>query len=210
VSDSENPYKAPRSNLSRDDPDFEVEFGELPNFRQRAGARIIDTVAYYAVALFAGISAGIILVIMESSGATDPGWVDRFDESGTADFLIGTIASVSFHAICEGYSGASPGKLLLGLRVVNWDGGKVSWYGAFVRSFAFLVDSLFFGAVAYTSMKDSPTQQRYGDKWGNTRVVFAKDLPEASQAAGPVLLGAALSSAVVGLLMVATYVLQAI
>jgi hypothetical protein len=41
---------------------------------------------------------------------------------------------------------------------------------ALLRSFAYVVDSLFFGAVGYFAMKDDPQHQRYGDQWAHTIV----------------------------------------
>jgi hypothetical protein len=52
---------------------------------------------------------------------------------------------------------------------------------ALLRSLAYYFDGLFFGLVAYSSMKQSPLNQRYGDRWAHTVVIRAKELPSGSR-----------------------------
>ena len=84
---------------------------------------------------------------------------------------LGMLGSFLYHAVAEGFSTVTTGKLLCGLRVVTTDGAPVTMKGAFVRSLAIFFDSIFFGLIAYSSMQKSPLQQRYGDVWGETVVV---------------------------------------
>jgi uncharacterized RDD family membrane protein YckC len=74
-----------------------------------------------------------------------------------------------YHAAMEGIHGSTVGKRLLGLVVTTSQRRPISLRAALGRSFAFYVDSLFFGAVAATLM-EPPLQQRYGDKWCGTVV----------------------------------------
>ena len=53
-----------------------------------------------------------------------------------------------------------------------------------IRSFAYLVDALFFGLVAYHAMKKTAQQQRYGDEWAHTIVCRRDRAPQQSLRSG--------------------------
>ena len=90
-------------------------------------------------------------------------WVDRYGVSLPPDVFT------------EGISGTSIGKLCCGLNIVNLDGSPCSMTAAFKRDLAYYMDGLFFGLIAYESMKKGPLQQRYGDVWAKTVVVRKKE-----------------------------------
>jgi uncharacterized RDD family membrane protein YckC len=92
-----------------------------------------------------------------------------------------------YHAFSEGVGGASLGKAVLGLRVKSEELRPAGVWRGVVRSLAYYIDAIFFGAVAYSAMSDSRWLQRHGDKWAGTVVVRAASLSPASR--GGVALG---------------------
>jgi uncharacterized RDD family membrane protein YckC len=93
---------------------------------------------------------------------------------------LSLLGGLLYHSLCEGIHGASLGKLICRLRVLQQDGRASSMKGALIRSLGWYVDGLFFGAVGYTSMEKSSLKQRYGDVWGKTIVIKSKDMPSPS------------------------------
>ena len=150
-------------------------------FGKRAAARIIDIVVHLGVGLFAGVVVGIILAIGAAITGTDvQPMLDRMSKEGLASNLVAILGMLVYFTICEGLHGSSVGKLLLGLVVLNEDGSPCTYTQAAARSFAFLIDGLFFGLIGYNAMKGSPTDQRYGDTWADTVVVTRASAPAAS------------------------------
>jgi len=50
-----------------------------------------------------------------------------------------------------------------------------------IRSLAYYIDALLFAMPAYSSMSNSPLNQRYGDRWGKTVVVKIKEITPESR-----------------------------
>lgn len=191
-----SPYDAPRSNMDPYDEELEeVEYYDIPTFGIRAGARIIDTIVNLGIGLGAGLMGGILLVIGEIAGVVAPGWDTRIEDMGFLDNLIGMAMNIGYMGVAEWIGGASFGKLILGLRVVDASGQRrVSLVGAVVRNVAFYVDAFFFGLVGYHAMNSSEIAQRYGDRWGGTRVVRAKEMPKRLDGMGRLVLGLCVGS----------------
>lgn len=147
-------------------------------FGKRAGARIIDTIVHFGVGLFSGLIAGVVVAIiaMLTHTSTDAA-LARMQDTGAVAFVMGLLGSVLYHSIMEGLHGSSIGKMMVGIVVLREDGRPCRYVQAIGRSFAFFFDSLFFGLVAHSSMKDSPRQQRFGDKWAGTVVVTRVSVP---------------------------------
>lgn len=68
--------------------------------------------------------------------------------------------------------------------VVQEDGSPCRIGSALIRSLAYLMDSLFFGAIAYFATQGSPQKQRYGDEWGHTIVCKRPDAPSGTLRSG--------------------------
>jgi uncharacterized RDD family membrane protein YckC len=74
----------------------------------------------------------------------------------------------------EAALGATPGKLAVGIRVVDADGKRITARQAIVRNVARIIDAFpwfipyLLGAIF---VWNSPTRQRLGDRWANTVVV---------------------------------------
>lgn len=89
--------------------------------------------------------------------------------------LITLSLNVIFFSLFEGKFGRTLGKVLLGLIVVQQDGTPCDMKQAFIRGLYRIIDGLFFGVVAFFSMKP-PLYQRIGDKKADTIVVKAKEI----------------------------------
>lgn len=141
-------------------------------FIVRAVAKTLDLILHNLIGVGLGLLVGIgIGVLTASAGQAVP---EVNDEDLTIRLISGVMATIGFifyNAICEAYYGATLGKLLLGIHVVNRKGEQISFGSAFVRALVFFIDQFFFGIVAYLSMKGSALQQRLGDKWAGTVVV---------------------------------------
>jgi uncharacterized RDD family membrane protein YckC len=142
------------------------------DFSIRLGARLIDFVfGNFILAVIAGIIGGIALVVMQELGRAPENWADLLQGKNFWTYFYGILGTVLYHWFAEGIGGTSLGKLCLGLRVVHFDGRSCEFFPAFKRSLAYFMDALFFGLIAWESMKKSILRQRYGDVWANTVVV---------------------------------------
>jgi uncharacterized RDD family membrane protein YckC len=80
-----------------------------------------------------------------------------------------TVGQVVYFVLVQRGSGRSPGKRLVGLRVVDAR-GETPDTGALVRrSIPLIVEYLY--VLAWASMMGSRYRQRFGDRWGKTYVV---------------------------------------
>jgi uncharacterized RDD family membrane protein YckC len=83
--------------------------------------------------------------------------------------LIPTVGQVAYYVLTQRRSGRSPGKRLVGIRVVDAD-GRPPRTGALVkRTVPLLIEYLY--VFAWASMMTSAYRQRLGDRWGKTYVV---------------------------------------
>ncbi|HWX93114.1 MAG TPA: RDD family protein [Terriglobales bacterium] len=145
--------------------------GELQSvsFWPRVLARLIDLVIHYIVATVTGFLFGIMLAIA-AGGHISPLLLARLRGSGMSAFVLILLGSILFEAICESVHGNTPGKRALGMVVVQEDGSPCRIGSALIRSFAYTIDALFFGLVAYSAIQQTAQEQRLGDKWAETVV----------------------------------------
>lgn len=146
---------------------------ETVGFGKRAGARILDMVIHFGVGLGSGLFVALVLVVASAVTGTEP----EIGKSSVLAFVLSLFGSILYESICEGLHGSTAGKYLLGLVVLREEGRPCTYVQAVGRAFAFFIDSLFFGLVGYLSMKDSPRDQRFGDKWCGTVVVTRASAP---------------------------------
>jgi uncharacterized RDD family membrane protein YckC len=143
----------------------------VPHFLVRAVARCIDL----------GVQVALMESAFQFAALLPKGGLITFGDQAmfALDLCIGLGAMVTYTALAEFLGGATLGKVLTGLRVVMH--GRpvvaVTLRAAVIRSAAFLVDSLFFGLVAYSAMGRSRSGQRVGDEWAGTVVVWKGDAP---------------------------------
>ncbi|HLX24422.1 MAG TPA: RDD family protein [Usitatibacter sp.] len=96
-----------------------------------------------------------------------------------AFFAIWILYPIPFEAL---WGGATPGKKICGLAVVNGDGTPIGWAAAFLRNVMRLADMLPIGyAVGLASMMLDRQFRRLGDLAAGT-VVIHRDAPRASKA----------------------------
>jgi uncharacterized RDD family membrane protein YckC len=145
---------------------------EGKKFAIRAGAYMLDYAIMYVCILAAGFTGGILLRIglpifgrqLLSSGQIPSVW----------QWILGMIVITIYFALFEWRFGASPGKLILRMRVVQEDGHPCTLWAAFVRGLLRFIDGLVFAMPAYSSMKKTPLRQRLGDRAAKTIVVDSR------------------------------------
>lgn len=147
----------------------------------RAVARIIDIVFLMLMAALTALLITFVLALMTGAGLISSEWQQRLPGLSLLMLAAGVIAKVCYHSLCEGLYGATLGKLCCDLRVVSEDGSPSNMKGAFIRTVAYVVDSLFFGAAGYHAMRKSPLNQRYGDVWGKTAVMKTGEITSESK-----------------------------
>ena len=143
-------------------------------FHMRAGAYIIDVCIQFAINAIMGLVAVIVFSPLLAAGS------NQFYNPFPLRFLGSSCLSQAlfvflYFPIFEWLFGASPGKLILGMRVVQEDGRPCTLKAAVIRGLARLVDQLLSANVAFFQMAKTPLRQRYGDKAANTLVVDHKD-----------------------------------
>jgi hypothetical protein len=95
----------------------------------------------------------------------------------TSDGLVAAAAvlygiAILLHVVLQSITGATIGKLLTGLRVVQEDGRKAAFWRVLVRWVLWVVDSLpFFGLVAFITGLTTTGHRRVGDMVAKTYVV---------------------------------------
>jgi uncharacterized RDD family membrane protein YckC len=128
---------------------------ELGSLARRGLARVVDT------ALLVGVGVPLVY-LMQSHGWGPTG----------AAALVATPGLVLL-TVLQGRWGMSPGKALLGLRVLGTDLRPCGMGRALVRELVWLVDGLFSGLVALLAASMRPAWQRLGDSAARTVVVRA-------------------------------------
>lgn len=179
-------------------------------FWVRALARIIDIGFGWVLGVVGGVIGGIVLIVLQMAGTVSPGWEHRISGFSLAAFSLALAGGVLYHSVCEGIHGASLGKVICRLRVLQEDGRASCMKGAVIRSLGWYVDGLFLGLIGYLCMRESPLNRRYGDHWGRTIVVRSRDIPVSSRRTAMDFLGGLfLGSACWTLLMALGLVLKA-
>lgn len=153
-------------------------------WRVRANARIIDIIIHNIVGLVSGFFTMFAIDIYGAIIGKPIIQLLAKQESPFVGFLLAMIGAILYQATCEYIYGASLGKLLFKIHVVNENGEPISMIAALIRSFAFFIDSIFLGLIAYEFMKKSKLNQRLGDKWAKTIVVERSKLSKAQLPSG--------------------------
>jgi len=147
-------------------------------FGARAVCYIIDVVILnvttFVVSLVVGLMIGVALAILQITPHVR-------EATLIENVIYGIPLSIAYYFLFEWLYGATPGKLILGMRVVKEDGSPCDARAAIVRALFRYIDGIFFALPAYSSMK-APLNQRLGDKSAKTIVVDQKQLVSGSQA----------------------------
>lgn len=119
---------------------------------------------------------GLVLDGVRSLVMAGLGWeLQPAQGEGLARFLLlAALLSAIYHVFCWVRFGATPGKALLGLRVVRTgDDGPVSVRAAMLRWGGYLLSSLPFG-YGFIAMLSDPERRTWHDRLSGTRVVRAR------------------------------------
>ena len=130
---------------------------------RRAVAVIIDSILLMIVAWAVALLTG---------GTTEAG----FNLQG-APFFIVMVISFAYYIVMEKTSGATLGKMAMGLKVVKKDGSALDWGASIIRNLLRIVDGMFFYLVGAIVVWVSKNKQRLGDMAGGTLVVRAGEVP---------------------------------
>lgn len=146
-------------------------------FWPRVGARVIDHLLHLLIGCTAGVAATFFVALVAGFHDESPeALLAPLQESSWLDWVFGTLGYLAFTTVCEGFHGSTLGKRVLGFVVLNEDLAPCSFRQGLIRSFLYLVDSLFFGVVAASNMRGDPDQKRLGDEKAKTIVVRRKDI----------------------------------
>src|SRR5919202_6282224 len=131
----------------------------------RFAAVFLDSLLLGVVGLLVGLLAGGGYAVR-----TEQGTSMGINLEGKA-FLVWLLLAFAYYAATEAALGGSPGKLVVGLRVVDDDGCAISWGQSLVRNLLRPIDFLFVHLMAAVAVWASPTRQRLGDRAAATFVV---------------------------------------
>lgn len=146
-----------------------------PGVGPRSGAWIIDNI----VGLFV-LVLPLLLIFGESTTINSTGGTTRsYRLSGPNYFALWFGLTIAYYVIFEATLGATPGKLLLGLRVRRVTGERCTLTAALVRNVLRVVDGFPYvipylvGAIAiWTDGGVPPNRRRIGDRAAGTVVTY--------------------------------------
>jgi uncharacterized RDD family membrane protein YckC len=137
---------------------------------RRAVAVILDL---FIIATFTGpiwLNSAFFTAAAEANPSRATTQVLQFAASPWTGLLLAAIPFVYF-TLLEGFFGATAGKMLLGMRVVQLGGSPITWREAIVRNLLRPIDEIVFYLVGAISIWSSPRKQRLGDRAADTVVV---------------------------------------
>lgn len=88
--------------------------------------------------------------------------------SEASSIILFSVAAAVF-VLLQGATGYTPGKRLLGIRVIRADRGHPGIRAALIRTLPLIIEQ--WGVFALVAMLRSPARQRIGDRWARTYVV---------------------------------------
>jgi uncharacterized RDD family membrane protein YckC len=101
-------------------------------------------------------------------GGNCRGWHSGDDAKRTAWFVLIAVVTIGLFIVMQGLRGRTPGKAMLGIRVMKRDGNAPGILRTIVRELMWIVDFWIIGLVAALA---SQNHQRLGDMVGGTYVV---------------------------------------
>lgn len=140
----------------------------------RIVAVIIDSVILFVVMAVISIPFGLSAAMFSMmSGVTDPmAWTTMMFMSSTLS-IISFILGLLYFSYFESSSGQTPGKKLLGVKVVKEGGGKVTFGDAIIRNLLRIIDGIAFYLIGFILILVTEKKQRIGDIVAKTLVVKA-------------------------------------
>jgi uncharacterized RDD family membrane protein YckC len=130
-------------------------------------------VAVLLDAVIVFIPLGIVVGLMTGGGYTErgQGYANAGINVGGNAFWLLLALGLGYYIVCEAATGATLGKRMVGIRVVDENGDSVTLGAAVVRNLLRLVDALFFYLVGFLFALTSRRGQRLGDRAAHTIVV---------------------------------------
>ncbi|WP_425060401.1 hypothetical protein SCACP_10960 [Sporomusa carbonis] len=117
---------------------------------------------------------GFILMVTTAVMAVISGTVDSSIQLDGLPYFYSLLLGFCYYSYFEGLHGATPGKLLCGLKVVKTDGFPCDLRAAVVRTICRIIDGLFGYLVGAVLVWTSTRNQRLGDRLTNTMVIRVK------------------------------------
>jgi uncharacterized RDD family membrane protein YckC len=126
-----------------------------------------------AVIVFFPLS--IVVALLSGGGYAErgPGYANAGINVGGNAFWLLLMLGVGYYIVCEAATGATLGKRMVHIRVVDEDGERATLGAAVIRNLLRLVDALFFYLVGFLFAATSTRGQRLGDRAAHTIVVRA-------------------------------------
>ncbi len=146
--------------------------GRVDVLARRASQHVLDLALAAGLGFLGGLLAGVIAIPLVKWGAVPPQvilWAPAITFVAVA-FVSQLLIDV-WVPLRRG--GATPGMLVMGLRVEKVDGREPSVWDYLIRSLLFVVDGLLLGLVAVVSIAVTRRRQRIGDLLAQTVVVRA-------------------------------------
>jgi len=144
---------------------------------RRFGAALLDLVILAIVTIWLGDVFGVTRVTSGSALRSAVGFT-YFTASAAIDAPWLILITVVLYAVQEALFGATWGKLVAGLRVVDADGRRPTLGMVVVRNILRVVEYYpIFYLVAIVAAMTSPRRQRLGDRLAGTLVVRATSAP---------------------------------
>jgi uncharacterized RDD family membrane protein YckC len=94
-------------------------------------------------------------------------WGGLFDPI-CAVFLVIIFA---YFILLEGFFSTTPGKIMLGIKIISLNNGSISMKQSLIRNAGRLADGLFMHLVGIIVIIKNPRKQRLGDIWAKTIVI---------------------------------------
>ncbi|MDF1630810.1 MAG: RDD family protein [Alcanivoracaceae bacterium] len=155
-----NPYQSPTSQVAPDDFTQGLEYG---GFWRRTGASLIDTI------LILLVTSPVLYAFYGDSFYTEQDML-----RGPADFVISylfpAIASITFWV----YKSATPGKMALGLKIVDADTAGPCSTGQLIGRYLGYYVSIFALGLGFLWVAFDKRKQGWHDKLAGTLVVRTK------------------------------------
>ena len=116
---------------------------------------------------------GLVVGLLSGGGYAESGdgYANAGVDVGGSAFWALLLLGIGYYVFCESASGATLGKRIVGIRVVDEDGEHITFGAAVVRNLLRIVDGLFFYVVGALFALTSARGQRLGDRAAHTVVV---------------------------------------